>query len=383
MLLYILGETYEKRAVIDRWFSLLWVKRYFGCGEFELYIPADDRLIPYLQPDYFIIRDDDDSVMVIEKLQIQTDAENGDSFIVSGRSLESILYRRIFKSQFVLDNQGSLNGAVLAMMQECTTNHDSTPGHPYTYRQIPGLQMNFNPAYTYDGTMEVQFTGQTLLDAIVSVCQPREVGLRMNIVGSTLLLTLYKGDEVPVTFSAEFDNLINSKYLFDMSTFNNDAYIAGEGEGGARRWLHLTTAPLSDMPSGLALRELFVDARDISSNNNEITSNAYFDMLKERGMGKLAEHVVKQSFEAEIEPQMTYKYKTDWNLGDVVTVENEYGIKAKPRIIEVIECWDDTGYSVIPTFDDLEIIGKTVLRDSNGYILRDSTGAKIAIVKER
>lgn len=357
MNVYILDKTYKQIACIDTFVSLIWTKRYFVCGDFELFLPADDRLLDVLQPDYFVTRDDDDSVMVIERLQIQTDAENGDFFIVSGRSLESILYRRIFNRQFVIEHDGTLNGAVGAMITECTTNRDSTPGHPYTYRQIPGLSVNLDPAYTYEASLQAQFTGQTLLDGIISICQPRAVGLRMNIVDNGLLLTLYKGTEVPVVFSAEFDNLVNTKYLYDMSQYRNDTYIGGEGEGNERRWLHMyTTATKAEIPSGLALRELYVDAKDVSSNNGEISDYEYTGMLKSRGKEKLAEHAVKQSFEAEIEPQTTYKYKTDWNLGDIVTVQNEYGITAKPRIIEVIESWDTTGYSVIPTFDDLLVI---------------------------
>lgn len=352
MNVYILDKTYKQIACIDTFVSLIWTKRYFECGDFELFVPADDKYLDYFQPDYFVKRDDDDSVMVIERLQIQTDAENGDFFIVSGRSLESILCRRIFNRQWAMDNQGSLNGAIGAMITECTTNRDR-----YTYRQIEGLQMNYDPAHTYEGTMQIQFTGQTLYDAIVSACMPREVGWKIDLTGSTLLVTLYKGDEVPVVFSAEFDNLVNSKYLFDTTTFKNDSYIAGEGEGSARRWFHMyTTATREEIPSGLALRELFVDAKDISSNNGEISDYDYTGMLKERGKEKLAEHSVQQTFEAQIEPQTTFHYKTDWNLGDIVTVQNEYGITAKPRIIEVIESWDTSGYSVIPTFDDLLVI---------------------------
>ena len=142
-----------------------------------------------------------------------------------------------------------------------------------------------------------------------------------------------------------------------MTAFSNDTYIGGEGEGNERRWLHMyTTATKAEIPSGLALRELYVDAKDVSSNNGEISDYEYTGMLKSRGKEKLAEHAVKQSLEAEIEPQTTYKYKTDWNLGDIVTVQNKYCITAKPRIIEVIECWDENGYSVVPTFDDLQVI---------------------------
>ena len=74
---YVLNASYEPVAVIDSFKSLIWTKRYFACGDFELYIPADKSLLEYLQPDNFLVRDDDDSVMVIEKLLLQTDAESG------------------------------------------------------------------------------------------------------------------------------------------------------------------------------------------------------------------------------------------------------------------------------------------------------------------
>ena len=39
----------------------------------------------------------------------------------------------------------------------------------------------------------------------------------------------------------------------------------------------------------------------------------------------------------------------------MVTVENEYGISVTARITEVMEVDDDTGYSVEPKFEYLEI----------------------------
>ena len=345
---YVLNASYEPVAVIDSFKSLIWTKRYFACGDFELYIPADKSLLEYLQPDNFLVRDDDDSVMVIEKLLLQTDAESGDFFIVSGRSLESILYRRIFNRQFLLDNTGSMSAAIQAMVTECTTVHSGSG----TYRQIPGLTVAVN---SFSGNMKVQFTGQTLLDAIISICQPKGLGVKMTISGSNLLISVYEGSEVNVTFSPEFDNLINSKYSYDKTNFANTAIVAGEGQGSARRWVTVINVPFAVRPSGLALREMFVDARDVSSNDGEISQSDYNDMLIARGDEQLAEHTVTESFEAEIEPRMTYQYKRDYNLGDIVTVVNEYGVTAKPRIVEIIESWDDTGYTAIPTFDSLEI----------------------------
>jgi hypothetical protein len=314
--------------------------------------------------------------MVIERLELQTDAESGDFFIVSGRSLESILLRRIFDRQFLLRNTGSLNGAIWAMIQECTTVHAPETG---TYRRIEGLTVDFKTSF--DGTMQAQFTGSTLYDAIVAVCQARSVGFKMTISGSDLVLSLYQGSEVDVIFSPEFDNLLNSNYVFDKTNLANTAYVGGEGQGNARKWLTILTVPFADRPTGLALREMYVDARDVSSNDGAVSDSDYWSMLSERGHEKLAEHEVTKTFEAEIEPMTTYRYKVDYNLGDIVTVTNEYGVTANPRIVEIVESWDESGYTAIPTFDalDVEDESRTILRDSAGYILRDNTGAIITV----
>lgn len=374
---YVLDGSYEPIAVLDSFRSLIWTKRYYNCGDFELYIPADDSLLEFLQPDYFLVRDDDDSVMVIESLEVQTDAENGDFFIVTGRSLESILLRRIFTRQFILNNTGTLAQAIQSMVTECTTVHNPIHGQPTDFRKITGLTVDLSSSF--DGEMQVQFTGTTLLDAIISICQPREIGIKMTLSPKKLLLSVYQGSKVEVTFSPEFDNLINSKYIFDKSQLANAAYVGGEGSGSSRKWASVLKGTLANPPSGLQLRELYVDARDISSNDGEVNAYEYGNMLSARGNEKLAEHSVTETFEAEIEPQMTYQYKVDYNLGDIVTVTNEYGITANPRIVEIIESWDENGYTVIPTFDNLEVAAKIVLRDSKGFVLRDSTGAILTV----
>ena len=70
---------------------------------------------------------------------------------------------------------------------------------------------------------------------------------------------------------------------------------------------------------------------------------------------KLDEYSITKVFEAEIEPRTTFKYKDDYDLGDIVEVTTEYGVTAHPRIVEIIESWNETGYSVIPTLEELEV----------------------------
>jgi pyruvate/oxaloacetate carboxyltransferase len=68
---------------------------------------------------------------------------------------------------------------------------------------------------------------------------------------------------------------------------------------------------------------------------------------------KLSEATATEAFEGDVES--TYEYKTDWNIGDIVQIENEFGITATSRIIEVIESEDASGHKIIPTFEKWEV----------------------------
>lgn len=81
----------------------------------------------------------------------------------------------------------------------------------------------------------------------------------------------------------------------------------------------------------------------------------YSVYLLNRGYEKLSEYGKVTSFEGTVEPDVTFKYKKDYFLGDEVTVENEFGISVTARIVEVVEVNDDNGYSVEPKFEYLEV----------------------------
>ena len=342
---YILNSSFEPVTVIDSFQSLIWTKRYYTCGDFELYLPADAALLPYLIPDNFVKREDDDSVMVIEKLEIQTDIENGDYFIVSGRSLESLLARRIVDSQTIINEDDVVQGL------KALIEGQIGDGDPDYYRALAGM--------TVDDTLEVpyefitQITGTNLLEAISAICQRFGIGMRAVIQDGAPVLSFYEGSAVDVIFSPEFDNLRNSKYTVDTADLANYAKVLGEGQGTSR--IGVNVPLFSPPPTKMARRELYVDARDISRNNGEVTTETYIPMLIERAREKMAEHTVLKSFEAEIAPDVCFHYKTDYDLGDIVTVSNLYGLTATPRIVEMVESWDETGYTAIPTFDALEV----------------------------
>lgn len=346
MNVYILNTSFEKVAVVDTYQSLIWTKRYYEPGDFELYIPADVSLLQYLKQDYYVIRDDDERVMIIEKIEIKTDAENGDYFIVTGRSLESILARRIIWTQF---NWSGTNTNVVTMIYNLLSQNVISPDNLSTYRKIPNFTAE-TPPLTKTATINLQRRGDTLQEFITEIAKEFGIGWKITLSGSTMKFAMFEGSESIATFSYEYDNLLNTDYVNDKTNYKNAALILGEGEGTARKSQYITPTA-----TGLNRREVYIDARDISSNDGEITSAEYYQKLKQRGVDKMTEFVASETFEGEIEPSTTFLYKKDYNLGDIVTVKNQYGIEAHPRIVEIIENFDDTGYKVVPAFETWEV----------------------------
>lgn len=353
MELYIMNKSLETVGVIDTFTSIIWTKRHFSAGDFELYLPVTTNSINLLQTGNYIYRADDESVMIIEKIIITTDAENGNFLTVSGRSLESILARRIVWNLTVFV------GYVEDFIRKLINENAIEPKE--TNRTISNLILA--DKIGLEDRFLKQVTGDNLYEVIVEICTTYKVGWKITLNESKqFVFSLYKGvdrsynqSENPyVIFSPEFDNLINSNYEKDTSTFLNVALVAGEGEGYNRK----TQTVSLGTPKDLDRFEIYVDAGNLSSNSdseNPIDPTEYSNMLSEKGLEKLHETTVTTAFGGELETTSIYIYKTDWFIGDTVQIENEYGMTATSQILEVIESQDVSGYKVIPTFAEWEV----------------------------
>lgn len=344
MNIYVLNKSLERVGIIDGYASIIWTNRYYGYGDFELYLQATPDLIRLLQEDFYLVREvEETNAMIIESVSIITDPENGNYLTVKGRCLKSLVYRRIVWEQTSLT--GKIPTCILRLLDE----NIISPALPE--RKITGFSIS-NMVDTVE-TIDAQYTGDNLGETITAICQSYGLGwdVVLDLDNKKFLFVLYAGTdrsynqtEKPwVVFSNEYENLLNTSYTYDKSAYANVAQVAGEGEGAARRLYTVGTA------ADLGRYELYVDARDVSSNDGELTDAEYKAQLEERGLEKLAEQTGAQSFEGET-VDYTYKYGTDYFLGDIVEVVNEYGMQAATRVIEVIESEDDSGIYTIPTF---------------------------------
>ena len=344
----VLNTNFEVVAVMDTYESLIWTDRYNSYGDFEFYFTMDKKLLDYLKEDYYLWNPNSEHYMIIEEFKITSDAESGDHLIVTGRSLESILDRRIIWGQQIFN--GNLQNAVEKMLKDCIILPSIGE------RKIDNFIFvaSTDPIITAL-TIDKQYTGDCLYDVIQGLCEENNIGFKVTLTNENkFAFTLYRGadrsykqDYNPyVVFSPNFENIINSNYYHSKTSYRNVAYVAGEGEGAARKYTVVGTA------SGLERRELFTDANGISSNTNDGTlSNAdYMTQLQAEGAKDLADHIITTAFEGEADVTRLFKYGEDFFVGDTVQLVDEYGNEGAVYISELIISNNQEGLSIYPTF---------------------------------
>lgn len=348
MNLRILDTELNASAIVDSHESFTWTDRYNLCGDFELYLPVDDFALANLKKDYYIERKDSEHVMIIEDFLIETDEEDGNHLTITGRSLESILDRRIIWGLKTLS--GNLQNGVETLLNECIIN----PSNPD--RKIDNFifEASDDPAIT-ELTIDAQFTGDNLYDTICAICQVYGIGFKITLNNlKQFVFTLYAGSDRSyeqtsnpyVIFSPQFDNLMNSNYVESNSSAKNVTLVGGEGEGVNRKYATTGSGV------GLNRREMFTDARDISSDDVP-TGSTYESLLIQRGNERLVENARATAFEGEAETSVNYVYGVDFFNGDIVQIANEYGHEARVRIVEMITSEDESGVHTYPTFETI------------------------------
>ena len=361
----ILNASLEPEYVIDSYESLIWTDRYCEYGDFELYAPLTPELLNSCRLDYYLYNPESEHLMIIEQIEIKSDAEEGTKLIVSGRSLESLLTRRIIWNQTTFTN-ATAHGAIKSLI-----NNNISSTAPNAYRRISNFIFEDSTDNNVrQWTMKAQFTGDNLYETVVSICQTFGLGFKVTLNDSNqFVFKLYagvdhsydntKGNDY-VVFSPTFENFVNSNYLENKQNLKTVALVAGEGEG-VNRVTETAYNSEDSTNTGINRRELYVDARDIQSTYQDsnaqthtLTQLAYKELLTQRGKEKISEYNVVKTFEGEVDFQQNFVYGEDFSLGDIVQLQNEFGIQSVGRISEIVFSQDDEGYKVIPSFGSVE-----------------------------
>ena len=357
---YILDQDFNTVYFVDQYISILWVDRYNQPGDFELIAPPLTELFQYAVIGNYLWSSDSDRLMFIEKLELTTSVADGAKVKITGRSLESILSRRIFlyKTYF----RGNLEDAIRQCLDWCIINPSDSS------RKIS----NFVFEYSHDeriNTLETKYQyekGSTVEDSIKEIIEGAHLGYKITFNESTnqFIFKLYIGDDrsydqdsLPwVVFSPKHNNLITNSFTFDGGeSYKNVMYVEGDSESGtSSRGKTIITGDAT----GLDRREGYYSASDIqrkftdemTGEEVELTDEEYEEALQLKADEVAYENDVTTTVESEVEPRIGNAYGTDYFMGDIVQVENEFGIEHRIRVTEFITQYDSSGKKQYPTF---------------------------------
>ena len=353
MILYVWkleNDTFTKIKVIDNATSVIWVKRFNAVGNFELYIKASTELLELFTGDIFITRDESNVGMYVEKVQLNTDSENGDYLVITGRSAECILSWRVVM-RVVYSSESTTAEYIIRNSIDKTLISDIIPNNNISW-------LTLGEDHEWQDYITRQYTGKNVLDIVQDLCVTYNYGFEFEWNGSGFTINLYKGtdrsydqtENTYIVFSPEFENLGNTEYIQDTMNYANGAIIGGEGEGTERKFAIVLPQGIT----GFNRRMIYIDARQSSSD--DLTESQYTDMLIAQGKEELEQRKITTSFNGEILNYNNYTYGVDYNLGDKVSIINEYGIRGNATITEITEVEDDTGYKLIPTLSEWETV---------------------------
>lgn len=352
MLVEILNERHKKLDILRKYTFYQFTEQSRGLGEFAIDAKLCDENIYLLDKDkIFFVLFGGKVLGKIEHVEKSADGDYSKIIKLSGRLAQYIFTKRVIdgtirftgktyklvgelvKTQFVTtkNNKRKLNINVIYEDEEKLKNVCSkvtkqiTGGYVWEHMvELLGqdkLGIKFYPIVTerktvtgYDGTVyETNIESFNLL--ITAGNDRRENNLENNSA---------------VILSQDFSNIARTDYTYGNDNFCNIAYVAGEGEQAARKWFEMPVDEEASTKSAWEREELWIDARDIQSeqtdeegNTTTITEEEYEELITERAKEKLSEQEKTEQYSATLTQKLSqYVYNKDFTLSDWCTVRD-------------------------------------------------------------
>lgn len=332
--------TMELIGIMENQTSILWRRKYYEPGTFEIYAPITEYNAKLCVPENVVQIEGAKEAGVIEDVLYQQE-NHYNKVRISGRFLSSYLDRRIINPRI------TFSGFTELAMRQIVSNYIDKP--PAT---LPNWKLGALNNYTE--RVAFQATYKNALTYMVKLSKSSNIGFRTrpDFTNKVQYFETYKGADhsnaqgvrTRVIFSEGYQNMNSAKWQTNSQLLRTVGFIGGEGEGVNR-----TVEKVGDHTlTGLSRREVFIDARDLQKA--EMDTSQYSKALQQRGAEKMDAMQMVTSLECTATPNGNFVYRRDYDLGDIVTVRKEsWGVSEDKRITELLEVYENGTMVVTPT----------------------------------
>lgn len=336
----IFDQNLQYVGQVDDYEYLSWTRKWRRPHAFELHINRYKNNVDKLQKGHFIVlyRGGKYRAGRIEhkELWLTQDGKLSETWKIAGKSVAGFFEQRLALHR---TNTGSgydeQSGDGESLMRHYVEVNCINPTDPN--RVIPNLVLGVNLARGPQVHYRARF--QTIAEVLEELSLVTGYGyeVRFDLDTKQFVFDVLEGRDLtptqsqnlPVTFSPEFDNVKLLGYRYSELDSKTVAYVAGQGEAAERMVVEVADG----VKSGFDRREILVDARD----------QATAEQLQQRGWEKLAEYAEAVAMEVEHMPGGPFTYLADFDLGDIVHTRYPEIGAMDARIIEVVEELDASG----------------------------------------
>lgn len=348
MLWYIYSPDFQRVGAIEKITMMRWTRRWHTAGAFELEMPYDKNVFSELKCENLIRHGNEAGI--IEYVRLSTD-ESGENIVCGGRFLLGYAARRL-----VLGTVSVAAPAETVMTQLVT---DSMTGGG---RAFAGLTVATSQGRGAE--MDYQATNANLLAELESISMLSGLGVTIDTDGSGMTFKALQGvnrtagqnANPRAIFSAEFENVLTQEYDIDTGDSGTVAIVASDKDS-----LNETVGTAT----GRLRREIYVAASGLEKdeNGNALNEAQKRALMRQQGITALANAPISESFTAEVNPYGDLKYKTHYDLGDIITVSSKrWGVQVDARITEITEVYGADGETLEMTLGYQESIKKILGR---------------------
>lgn len=351
--LRILDTNFNLYGEIDNYESLQLTRRFYRPGEFEMHIQIGKQHTDQLLHDRVIyINNQPHKSGIIRYREITQDDSGIETLIVRGPTLGGVLDQRVI----VTDNYDRIRGPAETVMKHYITNHLISSIYPD--RNIPVFSVAPNLLRGMETPWQSRF--EPLDQVMQEIAEWCDIGwlVRLNFQSKKWEFDVLPGRNLTagqnvlprVIFSHDYDNIQSQQYVDSKLQYKNAGYAGGKGEDEDR------LIQLVGGGTGLNRREVFLDC---SSAENAA-------QLIEIGEQKLSEAKPNVTYNGMILNTNSFLYEKDWDLGDIVTLQNQnWNLTMDSRITEVKEIYEPASKIEIILGNELPTITKFVRQLKN------------------
>ena len=320
-------DTFERVGAVEKTNSMSWTRRWGSAGCFEMEVPFAPEYADLFKTERLISNGTEAGI--IEYINLTRD-DRGENLVCGGRFLLSYLSRRLVLGTV------SAAGTAEAVMKKLVS--DNTTGD----RAFTGLTVEASQGL--GDTVDYSGENANLLTELESLAALSNLNPVIEMSSGGMVFKVKQGVDRSASqsvnpraiFSEAFDNVLSQDYSKDTANYSNFAY-AGEKTLGTA--------------TGRERRELFVSA---SGTDDEITTQM---------KTALAEALTTEAFTVEVNPYGNLKYKTDYDLGDTITVASKrWGLQVDAQITEITESYAEDGFTLEMTLGYKDSIKKILGR---------------------